>query len=405
MIGNIINGDTFEDGMTRVCVQYEGWCCIDKDGVKKKDEMTKSKYGPLRIIPDPLSHGRWHTLDNILNLEGEKILPRGVRYVKYYRDGYYLLKDNNEDELINRGDVKGGFKASDYIERFNIVLENGRLLSNEWFDDISPAVMGYFKIIQNGKENFIDFNGNKFSLNVPNLTCFDGKNGYYFSGSSLYKVTKDEEVKVKQLVSCNCPGQYIIGRDLISLRTVEQNELIDIAVEDFMPIGNCENRKFNFLMKGGYLLFDNWYEKYKVISKITGRFAVKLECGWQLVDITEKPIVNTIYEDIILGNEYFFGYLNGKYDVYNSDCQIIAVGLDSVMWADNGIWGMNIEEKGVNHHYFIGEAGDILNYAQSVLVSNEKSIFLGKNGKWNYYDGSSPAMPYINFFEYTRNND
>lgn len=405
MVENILNGDIFEDGMTRVCVKYEGWYCIDKEGMRKKDEMTKSRCGPLRIIPDSLSHGRWHTLDNILKPEGEKILPRGVRYVKYYRDGFYLLKDNNEVELIDRGDVKGGFKASDYIERFNIVFGNGRLLSDEWFDFISQAISGYFKIIQKGMENFIDFNGKPFSPNVQYLNCFDGKNGYYFSGSFLYKVTKDDEVKIKKLDQCNVSGQYIVGRDLISLRSVEQNELIDIAVDDFIPIGNCENRKCNFLMKGGYLLFDNWYEGYKVISKITGHFAVKLECGWQLVDITEKPIVNTIYEEIILGNEYFFGYLNGKYDVYNSKSQIIAEGVNAVMWADSGIWGMNIVENGMINHYFIGETGDIQKYAQAVLVSNESSIFLGKNGNWNYYDGSAPAVPFIRFFEYPHNKD
>lgn len=404
MVGSIIPGDFFEDGKARVCVQYEGWCCIDNYGVKKKDEMTCSKYGPLRIIPDPLSHGKWHTLDNILNPDGEKILPRGVRYVKYYRDGYYLLEDNNEDELINRGDVKGGFKASDYIEHFNIVFENGRLLSDAWFEKIYPAINGYFKIIQNGKENFIDYNGEPFSPIATYLNWVDGYTGYYFSDARLYKVTKDEVFPVKQLAPCNVAGQYIVGRRLLNL-SVENNELKDIATEDFIPIGNCENKKYNFLMKGGFLLFDNWYENLVVVSIITGHLAVKRDDGWQFVDITEKPIVNTIYEDIILDNEYFIGCLNGKYDVFNSDSQIVAAGLDSVMWADSGIWGMNIAENGVNNHYFIGQAGDILNYAHAVLVSNEKSIFLGKNGKWYYYDGSSPAVPFINFFEHSRNRD
>lgn len=155
----ILNGDIFEDGKSRVFIPYKGWNIQRQDGELSRDNLTLTNEGPLKIIPDPLSHGKWHTLYNLLDSEGNKILPKGVRHVKYFEEGYYLLEDNNEDELINRGDVKGGFSAKDYIERANILFDDGHLLSQECFDRIIPSITGYFKIQKDGHKNYIDYSG------------------------------------------------------------------------------------------------------------------------------------------------------------------------------------------------------------------------------------------------------
>ena len=154
----IIDGSVFADGRMRAFAPYKGWYIVDANGDAMGDPFTHEDLGPLTTIADPISHGNWHTLYNIQGKDGKKILSKGVRSIKYFRDGYYLLEDNNEDELINRGDVKGGYLASDYVERFNVVFDNGTMLSDEWYDKLSPAVNGFFLVSLNGKETLVDFN-------------------------------------------------------------------------------------------------------------------------------------------------------------------------------------------------------------------------------------------------------
>ena len=83
----------------KLCFEpYKGLSIVSKDGESKKFHIDE---GPLRIICDTLSYGNYHKLDNLIDSTGRKILAKGVRKIKYDKQGFYVVEDNNEDELID----------------------------------------------------------------------------------------------------------------------------------------------------------------------------------------------------------------------------------------------------------------------------------------------------------------
>lgn len=106
----MIDGKHFIDDLPREMIPYKGWHIIREDGTREKDSIISESDGPFERIQDliPLG-GNVYVYENLLDKNGNKLLSKGIRNIKYFQDGYYLLKDNNEIELINRGDVKGGF--------------------------------------------------------------------------------------------------------------------------------------------------------------------------------------------------------------------------------------------------------------------------------------------------------
>lgn len=122
----------FYDGLDRRFIPYKGWMKINKDGTFVRDELTLTDEGPFRIIIDTASHGNWHALYNLIDSKGNCILSKGVRKITYFSSlGYYLIEDNNEDELINRGDVKGGFRVKDFQEWYYVVTDDGQMDNSE----------------------------------------------------------------------------------------------------------------------------------------------------------------------------------------------------------------------------------------------------------------------------------
>ena len=111
---------------------------VNKDASVVRDELTYEDggEGPFRIIDniEAFYHGttHGHVLYNLIDSTGKTILSKWVRKITYYSSlGYYLIEDNNEDELVNRGDVKGGFRLSDYHEWYFVVTEEGNIENSE----------------------------------------------------------------------------------------------------------------------------------------------------------------------------------------------------------------------------------------------------------------------------------
>ncbi|MGN0186848.1 MAG: hypothetical protein ACI392_03775 [Paludibacteraceae bacterium] len=222
----------FVDGHRRVFIPYKGYMIVLKDGTMVKDPLTKTDEGPFEIVIDTLSHGNWHNLYNLIDNTGMNILPKGVRKITYYSVGYYLAEDNNEDELINRGDVKGGFRLNNFRQTFWIIDDNG----NVYFD------------------------------NEENKELFSS---------------------IRKLSNLTFVGRFLVDR---------------------------------FVIKDGIIIDDS-------------------------SDPNES--------------EY-----------------------SSAMWADYGIWGMNVVNKDGHKHYFFGEGNEVINYVHEVLISHRGTIFLEKNGVW-----------------------
>ena len=122
----MIKASYFIDNKERNFIPYKGWSSVDSEGIVEQDNFTIDDEGPFKNIPDPLSHGNWHTLSNLLDSKGKKILKKGVRFIKYHNEGYYLLEDNNHDELSNK--YHGCIPMSEYVTKMNVVNLEGKLL-------------------------------------------------------------------------------------------------------------------------------------------------------------------------------------------------------------------------------------------------------------------------------------
>lgn len=396
-----IDGKCFEDGKARAFVPYKGWYIIDNDGVASTDRLTKNADGPLKITSYLPASGNWHLLFNLLDKEGNNILSKGVRHITYHKEGFYILEDNNEDELVNRGDVKGGFHAKDYIEKANIVFEDGRLLSDEWYDKIVSHLSGYFKVIQNGQVKFIDYNGEQFLPNITNLICFNGSEIYYCQENFLFKANKERKTVIKELKSFNDLGRFRIGQQTIILENTYDIQRLKeklskmhnsmIIIDDL----SSEIGKMNILTKEGFLLFDEWYDRITWFSGIAGTFLVKKDERWCLVNVEDECLNDLSYDKFeITDYRFIFGKRSdGKFDLISPEFSIIGEEIESVMWADRGVWGMNIFNEEGKFHYYNGQGGDIIDYAHEVLISNANSFLILNNGKWIFYDDKQKPIP------------
>lgn len=393
----LINDSTFIDGRPRAFKPYKGWFIISGEGEDIRDPFTSEDSGPLTIIPDPIAHGSWHTLYNLVDAEGKKLLSKGVRKIEHVRGGYYLLEDNNEDELINRGDVRGGFRTCDYKERYNIVFDDGHLLSKEWFDKIWPAMNGFFLVSKNGKYNLISLSGQFIQEEYePVMTSFVGDKAICFHDGKLYSVSATERSMIKQLKRLNQPGHYLIGRDSFDIeRESDWTQLKDWLSKlksPFVIIENSDANLMNVLTYDGYVLFSNWYKSIRPLNLI-GLYIVKRGERWVVVDASETHLEESDHE----GSFHFCGHyvvssFDGRYSILGASSYVNKDGFDSIMWADRGIWGMNILNKGNEVKYRHGQGGPIVFYAHEVLINKESSIFLGKNGLWFYYDGTGEPI-------------
>lgn len=174
----------FIDNLPREMIPYKGWHIIREDGTREEDSMFSETDGPFEIITDSISRGKLPTLYNLLDKNGNKILSKGIRKIRYFQDGFYLLEDNNENELIHRGDVKGGFLAKDYVSKMNVMREDGTLLDEEWFDEVIPDV-GFFRVRYNYNWYWVKLSGEIFQRHTLKfgcvLVCHDGKYAIHHS--------------------------------------------------------------------------------------------------------------------------------------------------------------------------------------------------------------------------------
>lgn len=150
----MLDSTYFIDNQTRDLIPYKGYKIILENGELEDDELLKKSEGPFKIIADPISHGNWHSLYNLLDKDGKKLLPKGIRFITYYKAGYYLLEDNNEDELINSGEVKGGFIAAKYSSKMNVMRTDGTLLSSDWFAKVIPD-LGCFRVYTHSGNQYV----------------------------------------------------------------------------------------------------------------------------------------------------------------------------------------------------------------------------------------------------------
>lgn len=172
-------------------------CCFKPDNDPRNWIIpANNDDGPLVITDDieefaksPIISNR-HITYNILDKNGKEILPKRVRKIWYYTEGYYIIEDNNEDDIMQPG---GFFYSKDYKESYNVVTTDGVLVSKEWFEErITPSANGYVKIRRNNKQNLMDMTG-RFIINedVDFISYFNGRFAYFRRNNNLYKAYKN----------------------------------------------------------------------------------------------------------------------------------------------------------------------------------------------------------------------
>ena len=161
-------------------------------------------------------------------------------------------------------------------------------------------------------------------------------------------------------------------------------------------IENADTNNQNIITKDGYLLFNNWYESIRYTGVI-GQYLVKSEGGWKLVDSAEMVLSESFEGVEPFCGRYTVAKKNGSYFILGASQEFLNTQFDCVMWADRGIWGVNIMESGGKRHFFHGQGGDIIYYAHEVLISNKDAILLGKDGLWYYYDGLCEPIPFLRY--------
>ena len=377
-----LSADIFFDNQERVFVPCKGWCRVDSNGEVVNDELTIyiDDTGPLKVIPDPLSHGNYHTLDNILNSKGEKILQRGVRHITYFSEGYYLVEDNNEDELINR---YGHIPVADYREKANVVSNNGAVLSDEWFDKVYPLVNDYFLVKRNGKSNLMDVNGKLLLESFEkNLCNFSQNVACSFHGGIMYAHTKDgKQTELRHLELLPDDGLYQIRRNAhcsgkeVKMILSQSNETLNIIVDE-----NC--RMKNLVDNEGYLMFKKWYDEIKFAGSL-GFYFVKENDGWKYIDLAENVLNSIGYDNVyILDRPYSIVEKKGIISVIDNLGNVIKDNYTSAIYTYGKMWNVQLIRGDKKNSYFSDVSRTILGYAQVLLVSQKGKMLLEKDSIW-----------------------
>ena len=396
----------FFDNKEREFALYKGWMIIEPNGEMTKDEQTISIKGSLQTIPDPLSHKNYHTLENLIGLNGEKILPKGVRHIRYYPEGYYIVEDDNEDELINSS-KRGDFSASDIVKKMNIISERGEILSDLWFDDVQRMVNGYFLVSRDGEANLIDINGNMFLKNYErNLRNVIKGVAYSYHDELLYANSQSEQPMVKRLRPLSDNQTYkIMSRltfDNLRFRYASGRIIKDtfspIKSQDWLyRICREDDEYMNIVNLEGCLIFDNWYQKV-TFSGISGIYLVKDSGQWAIVDLGENSLSDVDFVPIF---KYSYNYqmfvrLN-DYDcgIIDSQGKVICRGFTSAIYRgperDGYVYHNN------NTFIFDYKRGNIniVRYALDILVSKQRGLFVERDDIWYLVEQDGSMAPYF----------
>lgn len=402
-----ISASYFLDNKERQFIPDKGYMIIEPNGEMTKDEHTVSIKGPLQTIPDPLSHRDYHTLENLIGLNGEKILPKGVRHIRYYPEGYYIVEDDNEDELINSS-KRGDFSASDIVKKMNIISERGEILSDLWFDDVQRMVNGYFLVSRDGEANLIDINGNMFLKNYErNLRNVIKGVAYSYHDELLYANSQSEQPMVKRLRPLSDNQTYKIMSRLTFDNLRFRYASGRIIKDTFSPIKSqdrlyriCreDDEYMNIVNLEGCLIFDNWYQKV-TFSGISGIYLVKDSGQWAIVDLGENSLSDVDFVPI-------FGYSNerqmfvrlGDYDcgIIDSQGKVICRSITSAIYIGPGpgrhgyiYHNNNIYDLEAYSH------NTIRSYVFDILVSKKRGLLVERDDIWYLVEQDGSMAPYF----------
>jgi len=373
----------FIDKKKRLFVPYKGWC-IDNMGEQVKDPLINICIPPLRIIDnikklyESNQIANNHILYNLLDKNGKEILPKWVRKITYIISyNIFIVEDNNEDEVVN----KYGCINKEYWEKYNVIDTEGKFLTEEWFENITPSTGGYLHIERNGKYNLIDLQGH-FLLKSDSDFVSDYFDGYAYClrDGILLKVFSDGKEK---LIKCLDAYNDNLFGELYSKQWHKYLKGIYRQNRD-------GNKEWNFLVYYKYVLFRRYYERLTA-SGIQGLFFACKNGEKKLIDMAEKFLTDYSFK-FPYSSYFLFGYaiieIEGKYGIINHLGKIIFKGFSSVLWAPqkDRSWMMIIFRNSTEKHFYHCQGGDYIHYAHDFLIRNQIVCLLEKDNIWYYPD-------------------
>ena len=378
----------------------KGYFIIDLKGNSQKLTSVQ-ETGPLKEVVEMLSHGSYHALSNLLDPTGDKIFDKGVRSIKYTQHGYYIVEDNNEDELLN----KYGYLNNEYQQEQCIVLPNGKILSNQWYDKVFPLPNNYIKVEKGNKENLLNLNGDLYLEEyVDYVTYFNGDYIYYLHNGVLYRKHKDGKVDlIRELENIPDVGNFhISGRGVVngsiiksmhnpSVIFLSSNHVVRKITEDY------NNKPCNLISKNAKIIFRKWYDDIE-FSCIPGIYYVKHGNIWNIVDITEKKWSDIDFLQLLPFQSGFAvgKQLDGTYCIIDTFGQIIASSFNSVMRIPDFIWEVDYYSQSTKT-FFNGQGGDFIFLIQGLLLQTQWTGLFEKNNIWYYLDNSLQMQPLLKY--------
>ena len=346
--------------------------------------LIAMKESPLHIVDDIDQHIKSNQLSNklitynILDKNGNELLSEWVRNITYiYTHDVYVVKNTNENELIE----KYGHHNKECWEKYNVVTKEGFLLSDEWFDNITPSNGGYLRIKRRGKYNLLDLHGH-FLLEDDAEFVSDYLADYaYCCRNGILSVVlpdgREEAIRSLDVYDESRDGKIRSTWRIMYLKGIYR-KTID------------EKEEWNYLVNYKNILFKYYYDKLEA-SGIQGLYFVWKKGETKLMDMAENVLTDFSF-NLPACSYFIFGYaiieIEEKYGMINHRGEVVHIGFTSVLWAPQGsnLWEMYYLRNRTEKKYFHGQGGSFVHYVHDFLIRNRIVCLLEKDNKWYYPD-------------------
>ena len=277
-----------KDGFESIPEKIGEGCPLDEYGLSMI-AVCVDENGECKTITCRWNHNNGGN-DNVMSTE-ELSRLLGVNFYEVFKPST-LFKEKLEKALSLA--KKGDFSGFDYIDNFNeygfakvmlnkkcnLIDQNGKLLSKQWFDYVHDFENGFAKVMLNNKYNLIDVN-----CNLISQQWF-----YIVSDFNEYGISK-----VKLNKKCNFIDT---NGNLLSQQWFDN-------VSGFNGYGISIvvlNKKYNLIDTNGNLLSQQWFDDMYSFNK-NGIAQVELSGKWNLIDVNGK----------LLSQQWFDSYNEAYY--------------------------------------------------------------------------------------------
>ena len=211
--------------------------------------------------------------------------------VGHFYEGIAIVKNNGKYNYINQ---EGKLLSNEWFDditkfhngvgrvnkynKYNFINQDGKIMSNEWFDDITKFRNGVASVKKNNKYNFINQDGK-----IISNEWFDEVWGFY-----------------RPVLDYGYRG-YV--------RYVDHH----VAIVK-------KNNKYNFINLDGTLVSDIWYDK--IDNFLHNGAIVKKGDKYSFVNMDGHLVSNMWFDEIVKTDDFAFGVIDRKHYVIDDDGQI-----------------------------------------------------------------------------------